>query len=343
MSSTGPVLTTDSRIAVEALRAGKLVAIPTETVYGLGVDAANPEAMARLYAAKGRPANHPVIVHLADRVQLRDWVAEVPEDAWRLAEAFWPGPLTLILPKTAHVLDAVTGGQPTVGLRVPNHPLTLDVLRAFGSGVAAPSANRFGKLSPTRPEHVLDALGHRVDVILDGGPCRVGLESTIVSFADAKHPMILRPGMITAAQIAQVLGRPVNYPDDDSAAMHSAPGTLPAHYAPKVPVELVDAATLQERITDCYEQGMRIGALVLQPFPDYSESHLSVIIAPEQAEAYAEQLYASLWELDRAGCERIFVETVPDTDEWKAVLDRLNRAAQSFRPDQPLYAIQENR
>ncbi|WP_442770390.1 L-threonylcarbamoyladenylate synthase, partial [Zoogloea ramigera] len=196
----------DIQRAVQLLRQGELVALPTETVYGLGADALNPDAVAKIFAAKGRPSDHPLIVHLADASQIMTWAREVPKDAIALARAFWPGPLTLILKRDESVPDLVTGGQDTVGLRVPNHPVALELLRAFGSGVAAPSANRFGRISPTTAEHVRQELGERVALILDGGACAVGLESTIVDLSRGV-PVILRPGAIGADDIARVLGR----------------------------------------------------------------------------------------------------------------------------------------
>ena len=224
--------------AAAILRGGGLVAFPTETVYGLGADAANPEAVARIFAAKGRPANHPVIVHLGSVEQLTDWATDIPPAAYRLAQHFWPGPLTLILKRHARVSDAVTGGQDTVGLRVPGHPIALALLAAFSGGIAAPSANRFGWLSPTTAAHVRTGLGASVDYVLDGGPCRVGIESTIIDLS-GDYPRLLRPGTITAAGIEAVLDKPLAAPAGE--APHS-PGMLPSHYAPQTALTLVSPA-----------------------------------------------------------------------------------------------------
>jgi len=192
--------------AAALLRQGELVAFPTETVYGLGADASNPEAVAKIFAAKGRPADHPLIVHIPGVEHLDRWAREIPETAFASAKAFWPGPLTLILKRQPNVPDAVTGGQDTVGIRVPGHPLALELLKAFDGGVAAPSANRFGHVSPTTAQHVHDELGSAVAMVLDGGPCRVGIESTIVNLTGPQS-RILRPGMISAADLGRVLGR----------------------------------------------------------------------------------------------------------------------------------------
>ena len=246
----------DIQRAVALLCQGELVALPTETVYGLGADALNPDAVAKIFTAKGRPSDHPLIVHLADAGQIMTWAREVPKDAIALARAFWPGPLTLILKRDESVPDLVTGGQDTVGLRVPNHPVALELLRAFGSGVAAPSANRFGRISPTTAEHVRQELGERVALILDGGACAVGLESTIVDLSRGV-PVILRPGAIGADDIARVLGRRPRLRGEfeaeaggaaEQGATPRVSGALAAHYAPRTPLELVATGrtTLEE-------------------------------------------------------------------------------------------------
>ena len=254
---------TDIQRAVALLRQGELVALPTETVYGLGADALNPDAVAKIFAAKGRPSDHPLIVHLADAEALTTWARDIPKDAIALARAFWPGPLTLILKKEEGVPDIVTGGQDTVGLRVPNHPIALQLLRAFGSGLAAPSANRFGRISPTTAEHVRQELGDRVPLILDGGPCQVGLESTILDLSRGV-PVILRPGAIGADDIARVIGRRPRLRDEDAKASTDAPrvsGALAAHYAPRTPLELVHGASLASRV----REGDAVLARVPQP------------------------------------------------------------------------------
>ncbi|MSW95365.1 MAG: threonylcarbamoyl-AMP synthase, partial [Actinobacteria bacterium] len=220
--------------AATVLRDGGLVALPTETVYGLGADARNPEAIERLYAAKGRPGDHPVIVHLAGEAELGEWAADVPPQALAAAARWWPGPLTIVLRRAPGVLDAVTGGRETVALRVPDQQATLEVLRLVGGGIAAPSANPFGAVSPTTADHVRAALGARVDFILDGGPCGVGVESTILDLSDPARPMLLREGAVTAAELEAELGAAVTR--DRGPAR--APGMLAAHYAPRARVEL---------------------------------------------------------------------------------------------------------
>lgn len=308
--------------AVAILRSGGLVAFPTETVYGLGADARNPEAIRRLFAAKSRPADHPVIVHLTDAGAMGAWVRHTPPDAARLAAAFWPGPLTMVLPRAAHVLDLVTGGQETVAIRVPSHPVAHELLEAFGDGIVAPSANRFGRLSPTRAAHVRAELGAAVDCILDGGPTDVGVESTIVDMS-GDRPVLLRPGGISPAQLAAVLGAPPSAPH---AASPRASGTLPSHYAPMTPLEIVDAQTLTERASQQAKEGKCIAVLARRESPSM---HADVLWyrAPSDAATYARMLYATLRDIDAHDCARILVEDVPDGDEWLAVRDRLRRAA----------------
>ncbi|MBI1844800.1 MAG: threonylcarbamoyl-AMP synthase, partial [Actinobacteria bacterium] len=230
--------------AVGVLRAGGLVAFPTETVYGLGADASNDEAVRRIFAVKGRPTDHPLIVHLGDADQLDAWAREIPSDARLLAAACWPGPLTLVLWRSSAVSDVVTGGRDSVGLRVPSHPVALELLRAFGGGVAAPSANRFGRVSPTTAAHVVADLGDDVDLVLDGGPCAVGVESTIVDLT-GEAPMLLRQGGVSIETIEGVIGRAVIATAEGPAR---APGMLAAHYAPTARVELVEAHRLQDRL-----------------------------------------------------------------------------------------------
>lgn len=315
-------MTDDIAEAVAILRAGGLVAFPTETVYGLGADARNPEAIRRLFAAKGRPADHPVIVHLASADAMPVWASRVPPAARALAAAFWPGPLTMVLPRAAHVLDLVTGGQETVALRVPSHPIAQALLEVFGDGIVAPSANRFGRLSPTRAAHVRAELGDAVDLILDGGPTDVGVESTIVDLS-GERPALLRPGGITPAQLAAVLGAP---PDAPHAASPRASGTLPSHYAPRTPLEVVETERIERRIAELAQTGERVGILAR----DDAASHAPGVAwhrAPSIAAEYAHALYATLRELDTRGYDRILVEAVPDDDAWLAIRDRLHRAA----------------
>ncbi len=230
--------------AADRLRAGELVAFPTETVYGLGADANQAIAVRKIFAAKGRPADHPLIVHLPDAAHVEHWARAFPDGARRLAAAFWPGPLTLVLPRAPQASDIVTGGQDSVGLRVPSHPVARDLLAAFAGGIAAPSANRFGRISPTTAHHVADDLGQAVATILDGGPCAVGIESTIVAFV-GDDPVLLRPGAIGATALARVLGRALRAQD---TAAPRASGTLPSHYAPKTPATLVAPDALRAEI-----------------------------------------------------------------------------------------------
>lgn len=315
----------DIQRAVALLRQGELVALPTETVYGLGADALNPAAVAKIFAAKGRPSDHPLIVHLADAEQLLDWARDVPREAIALARAFWPGPLTLILRKDEGVPDLVTGGQDTVGLRVPNHPVALELLRAFGGGVAAPSANRFGRISPTTAEHVRQELGDRVPLILEGGACQVGLESTILDLS-RDVPVILRPGAIGVDDIARVIGRRPRLRDEmeSTAGRGDAPrvsGSLAAHYAPRTPLELLPLDGIVARLRD------GDAVLARSAAPVSLGGGVLWVMAPTDPAAYGHDLYARLRELDESPSRRILVEEPPATPEWAAVADRLGRAA----------------
>ncbi|OGA39306.1 MAG: threonylcarbamoyl-AMP synthase [Betaproteobacteria bacterium RIFCSPLOWO2_12_FULL_62_13] len=308
--------------AVAILRAGGLVAFPTETVYGLGADASNPEAVKRVFAAKGRPHDHPLIVHVADAVQLANWAREIPPAAWTLARKFWPGPLTLILKRSPRVNDLVTGGQDTVALRVPSHPVAQALLRRFGGGVAAPSANRFGRVSATTAEHVRREFGGAVDCVLDGGAADVGIESTIVDLSGAA-PALLRPGWITVEQLQDALGMPLASPDTQSPR---APGTLAKHYAPQTPLMVMEADLLLELAASLARQGKRIAVLARSALQPLSPG-LTWVAAPQDAAGYAHQLYASLRQLDEAGCDTILVEAPPQDAAWAAIRDRLTRAA----------------
>lgn len=319
-----PEKTPDIARAVAVLRGGGLVAFPTETVYGLGADAGNPEAVAKVFKAKGRPADHPLIVHLADASWLPRCASDIPPAAWRLAEHFWPGPLTLILKRNASVPDAVTGGQDTVGLRVPTHPVARALLEAFGGGLAAPSANRFGRVSPTRAEHVRTELGDVVDMILDGGACTVGIESTIVSFAQEK-PLLLRYGAIAVASIEAVLGHPLERAGN-LAGLPRAPGSHDSHYAPATPITLLDATALWAEATRA-APNEHIAVMPLSQPDGELPTEVVVFAMPCSAEDYARQLYAVLRDADQAGCTRLLVERPPAEPDWLAVHDRLNRAA----------------
>lgn len=314
--------------AAELLRAGELVGMPTETVYGLAADARSPQAVARIFAAKGRPADHPLIVHLPDVAQLGRWAREIPEHAWQLAETLWPGPLTLILRRTADVPDAVTGGQDTVGLRIPQHPVALALLRRFGSGLAAPSANRFGRISPTTAADVEEELGDRVALILDGGPCTVGIESTILDLS-RERPVILRPGAITAARIGELIGVEPDLAASPGARDESkAPrvsGSLAAHYAPRTPMRLCAPAELVSAARMLAGGGQPVSVLA-RTCADPCVAGVCWNPAPETAEGFAHDLYANLRRLDRQGVALILVEAPPAGDAWRAVGDRLARA-----------------
>ncbi len=297
------------------------MAFPTETVYGLGADAANPDAVSKIFAAKGRPVDHPVIVHLGNIDQLDAWAADVPEAARRLAAAFWPGPLTIILNKHAGVPAAVTGGQNTVALRIPANPVALQLLQAFGGGVAAPSANRFGRISPTQACHVAEELGDEVGMILDGGPCTVGVESTIIDLTD-EHPAILRPGRITRSQLKAVLQTDVRL---SSQTKIRAPGMMAVHYAPNTMALLCATETLIAMIDEQCALGKQIGVLAYSAALNFIPcQHL--IHLPEQAELYEPALYSALRELDNLELDMILIEQPPDNEAWAAVTDRLGKA-----------------
>jgi L-threonylcarbamoyladenylate synthase len=314
--------------AAATLRAGGLIAFPTETVYGIGADASRADAVRRIFTAKGRPVDHPVIVHLYDVRALAQWTRSVPSAAQRLAATFWPGPLTLILPRGAQVTDAVTGGQDSVGVRVPSHPVARALLAEFGGGIAAPSANRFGRISPTSARHVAEDLGDAVSIILDGGSCAVGIESTIVGFA-GDEAMLLRPGAVGVADLERVLGRALRSPTPDAPR---APGTLAAHYAPKTPATLVPAGALHAELEQLAERDEVIAVLartVARP-PEFSDTWID---APRDASAYAHDLYANLRALDSMKADAILVEAVPAGDEWLAIRDRLERATRGEDDD----------
>ena len=317
--------------AADLLAQGQIVAIPTETVYGLAADAQNPQAVAQIFATKGRPADHPLIVHIASAAQAGVFAHDIPAFATALMEQFWPGPLTLILPRRPEVAAAAAGGQASVGLRVPAHPQALALLQACAErgvhGLAAPSANRFGKVSPTSAAHVADEFGASVPV-LDGGDCAVGIESTIVDCSRGA-PIVLRPGQISTADLNAALA-PLGWPLQDAAsAQQAAPkasGTLEAHYAPRAKVRLMDAAMLQTALDV-------LGADA-QGIATYSRSILRTPAAavirrhmPPDAAAAAHELFAVLRALDALGVALIWVESPPDTPDWDGVRDRLQRAA----------------
>ena len=314
--------------AVEVLRAGGLVAFPTETVYGLGADALNDDAVRRVFAVKGRPADHPLIVHLASSAALGEWAAVVSDEARALTDAFWPGPLTVLVPRAIGVGDVVAGGRPTIGLRVPDHPVALALLDAFGGGIAAPSANRFGRVSPTTAEHVRADLDDDVDVVLDGGACRVGVESTIVDLSGGA-PVVLRPGGVTTEQLAEVLGREVevvvaSMPSDRGA---KAPGMLESHYAPDARVVLVDEREIVDELaalvakTDGIVGVLAPGALAIVP------DGVIELEPAGPADQYAQVLYARLRQADRLGLTVLVCVPPAEVGVGGAVRDRLRRAA----------------
>lgn len=363
--------------AAHRLEQGRLVAFPTETVYGLGADAENPAAVARIYAAKRRPANHPVIVHLAPDTDPAYWVTAVPPLAHKLMAAFWPGPLTLILPRADRIPDAVSGGQDSVGLRCPSHPVAQTLLHVFAGlkphgcgGVAAPSANQFGQVSPTRAEHVrreFPDLDAQALMILEGGESEVGIESTILDLSRLDRgiaPTLLRPGGISALQLAEVLGMLPAQPD---AAAPRVSGSLKAHYAPRTPLSLVSAETLQawgrragaggtgqgradaehapgsgpaglveSTISGLEEQprgmgdGRRVAVVVLGAAPGPAPEGVDWVVVPDDPAAYAHRLYALLRELDAAGYDRIVLQRPPKEPAWQGVNDRIGRAAAAF-------------
>jgi len=325
-----PIFADDAAIdyAANLLRQGRLVAFPTETVYGLGADASNSDAVRRIFQAKGRPADHPLIVHIPSVDSLNDWALTVPDAAQLLAARFWPGPLALILNKRPEVPLVVTGGQNTVGLRMPDHSVALRLLQAFGGGIAAPSANRFCRISPTQAVHVEEELGDTVDLILDGGACQVGVESTIVDLS-GNRPKLLRPGHITRLEIEAVLQTELIIVSPQSEQTNQqevrAPGMMAVHYAPSTMAMLCPADRLTEIIQELTLREKRIGILAYNL--DQAENRLTrVIRMPEQAEDYAQALYTSLRELDSLQLDMILVEKPPNTEAWQAINDRLHKA-----------------
>lgn len=315
--------TDDLSRAAALLKSGALVAFPTETVYGLGADASNDAAVARIFAAKGRPADHPLIVHIAKATDMAYWACEIPDLAWKLAERFWPGPLTLILHRQPGRANAASAGLPTIGLRVPGHPVALALLEQFGGGLAAPSANRFGRISPTAAAHVLAELEGRIEAVLDGGACTVGLESTILDLS-GERPRILRPGAITAADIGVLVGELA--PAD--AAAPRAPGTLEAHYAPGTPLRLMTPEQFESELAELSADETLI-IMAQREYPGWLATSMRCrwITMPADPAAYGAVLYARLREADVIGCQRIVVVLPPREAQWEAVHDRLMRAA----------------
>ncbi|WP_327686212.1 L-threonylcarbamoyladenylate synthase [Streptomyces sp. NBC_00467] len=315
--------TSDIQQAAGVLRAGGLVALPTETVYGLGANAEDPAAVARIFQVKRRPPSHPLIVHIAAADQLDDWVEEVPLAARLLAEYFWPGPLTLVLRRGRRVPLEATGGLETVAVRVPDHPVALALLSAFGGGVTAPSANRFGSVSPTTAHHVRAELGDGVDFVLDGGSCEVGVESTIVDVTGAT-PAILRPGGVTREDLEAVLGRPLSVPSTSGVRV---PGQHPSHYAPRARVVLVEPEKVVSEAELAQEEGHQVGVFLPPPLAGAAVRAHAVVALPESPAAYAQGLYGFLRELDQQGCDLIVASLPVEEGLGLAIANRLRRAA----------------
>jgi L-threonylcarbamoyladenylate synthase len=315
--------TSDIENAAGVLRAGGLVALPTETVYGLGANAEDPAAVARIFQVKGRPPSHPLIVHIGGAEQLDDWVKDVPATARLLAEHFWPGPLTLVLRRGPRVPLEATGGLETVAVRVPDHPVALALLSAFGGGVTAPSANRFGSVSPTTADHVRAELGEAVDFVLDGGPCEVGVESTIVD-ATGEIPSILRPGGVTREDLEAVLGCPLAVP---STSRVRVPGQHPSHYAPRARVVLVEPEKVVAEAELAQGLGHQVGVFLPPAFADTAVKAHAVVTVPGSPAAYARGLYGFLRELDRQGCDLIIASLPVEEGLGLAIANRLRRAA----------------
>jgi L-threonylcarbamoyladenylate synthase len=316
--------------AALTLRRGGLVAFPTETVYGLGANALERDAVARIFAAKGRPAKNPLIVHVSTLEQARELAGEWPDPAARLGAQFWPGPLTLVVPRSSRIPETVTAGGPTLAIRIPAHPVALALLHAVNLPLAAPSANRSSYLSPTRPEHVLRGLDGRIDLLLDAGPTSGGVESTVLDVSTSP-PRLLRPGLITPAQIEAVIG-PIQRSALSEVAQSGAlpsPGLLSRHYAPVAPLECLEERTAAARVKALLRQRSRIGWLTFLESDSSKQPEATLIRMPSNPESYAAQLYAALHNLDVAGVERIVVSMPPDTEEWLAVRDRLKRASRT--------------
>jgi L-threonylcarbamoyladenylate synthase len=295
------VLEEDLDCAAAIVRRGGLVAFPTETVYGLGANALNREAVLKIYAAKERPATSPLIVHIASPDMVNQVAAEWPLAAQRLAEQFWPGPLTLVVRKAKQVPSEVTAGLETVGIRMPNHPVALELIRRAGVPIAAPSANKFTHVSPTTAEHVRASLGDRIDMILDAGACHVGIESSVLSLAGA-NPVLLRPGVLTVSELAAIIG-PISTHVAETGPVHASPGLHPRHYSPQTPLYLIDGS---------------------DPLP---EGRGKILQLPETPAAYAAQLYSALHAADLEHWDWIAIKKPPETPEWAAIRDRLHRAA----------------
>lgn len=318
-------ITTDIQLAVRQLQAGELVAFPTETVYGLGADATNPAAIQKVFAAKGRPADHPLIVHIENVKQLPSWARNIPETAWQLAEYFWPGPLTLILHKQIGVSPLITGGQDTIAIRIPNHQITLQLLQNFGSAIVGPSANKYGRVSPTTAAHVAADLGSAVAVILNGGECSVGLESTILDLTSLQ-PIIRRSGAITAEELAKILGQQVAINTNVDPKVRTS-GSHQSHYAPVTTVRLYAYTELLTAAVLLQQQNTSFSVLSFEPSPKNINSNIYWQQQSLNPNEYAHSLYANLRAHDLLNNSVILVERPPQEIAWLAILDRLTRAS----------------
>ncbi len=306
------------REAVKLLHAGKIIAIPTETVYGLAADANNEEAIKKVFKIKGRPTNRPLTVMIENTSRLTEWAIDIPKSAYKLTNKFWPGPLTIILKRAPHVLDIITAGQNTIGLRCPNHPITQQILQTFQGGIAAPSANRFGHVSPTTAEHVRQELGDKIDFIVDGGSCTIGIESTIIDLSTTEAKL-LRPGMISSQEIAEVIGTLVLSVKQPLIAKTSQP-----HYAPITPIKLITSTTLQSFVKQQL-LNKKIAVLARQNPQKNLAKHplLHWITLPNNPKEFAKLLYDKIHELDQLGCDILIIEDVPDNLYWLAIKDKL--------------------
>ena len=319
--------TPDITQAAAILKSGGLVSFPTETVYGLGADAANENALRKIFAAKERPFDHPLIVHFAEFSQLSDWAREVPPAAKKLAEHFWPGPLTMVLKKQPHVSGILTGNQDTIGLRIPSHPIALALLKAFGGGIAAPSANKFTRISPTTAAAVREELGCKVDLVLDGGPCDVGLESTIINLS-GDVPSILRPGMISADDIADILQTKVITRQSETLDVR-APGSHHLHYAPRTKTVRMETADLLQYLQQSSFSNKMVAVLGYSELILPALQNIHMVKLPAEPHGYAHELYQALRMLDNQQYQLIIIESVPMTPAWNAIADRLSKAAPS--------------
>jgi L-threonylcarbamoyladenylate synthase len=306
--------------AAQIIKQGGIVAFPTETVYGLGADAFNPLAVARIFEAKRRPCFDPLIVHVASPVDVKELVEEIPSNAKKLTERFWPGPLTVVLFKEKNIPDIVTAGLPTVAIRMPNHPMALSLIKASKCPIAAPSANPFGYLSPTTAGHVHEQLGDQVDLILDGGPCRIGVESTIISFSEDR-PRLLRPGGVSLEEIESIIGKVEINPIGEDRP--SAPGMLSKHYAPQTPIIL----DWNGKNLEIYK-GKKIGLLAFQETKNHLTFHsIEVLSRKGDLREAAANLFAAIWRMDALNLDLIVAETIPEIGLGRAIMDRLRRAS----------------